>query len=137
MVDVGLHFLGQNLLPYRVLEFRLPLGHGFSVFRFKRLERAEHLQVVGQAAVDFPHHLGVGHLKAVESGVVEEELFEEDGLDQAAFVVGGHLTSFELGLGDPVADVAGQHDFVAHHGHDTIDALVGVGGRLGPNVRQA
>ena len=125
MVDFGLHLLGQNLLAHRFVELRLPLGHGLAVLRFERLHRAKHLHVVRQAAVDFAEDFGVGDLEAVEACVVQQQLFEEHGFEQAAFVVFGDGAALEFGLGHAVPDVTREHDFVSDHGHNAVKALVG------------
>ena len=124
LVDFSLHFLGQNLLPNRVVELRLPLCHRLAVFRFKGLQGPKHLHVVRQTPIDFSHDFCVGHFEAVQAGVVEKQLLEQHGLQQPAFVGVCDGAPFQPGLGHAVLDVAGQDNLVADDGHNAVHPLV-------------
>ena len=124
LVNFSLHFLGQNLFPHRIVELRFPLRHRFAVFRFEGFHGTKHLKVVGQASVDLAHDLEVGHLQAVETSIVQQQFFKEHGLEQSTLVVLGDVAAFQPRLRHPVQDVTHQHNFVPHHGHNPVDALV-------------
>ena len=127
LVDLGLHASGQQLFHDRVLEFGFPLAHALAVFGFKRLHAAKHLDIVGEAPVDFVHDFGLGHFQTVQFGMVHQEFLEDQLFEQIASL---HLGEFAgltaLGQLRPHGKslrlhLAFQHNSIPHHRNNGVD----------------
>ena len=72
LVDFSLHAASEQLLVDRIFKFSFPLTDGLTVLCFECLDRAKHLDVIGESSLNFVHDFGRCDFNAVETRLVNQ-----------------------------------------------------------------